>query len=423
MRTKLALTQVCSSWYGPASEFLYKDIVLRRSIEVATLARTLQAPNCAKFGTLIRSLSVTTAVEKSWTPAFDQDISTILRNAPLIHSLTLKPCLPIAGTLDLMKTAIPANITSLHYMIGHPNYVYLEFLLRSCTKLTHLRLQGPDLSNTTEPFKFSSLVYDNIRDISIPSLQSLRLEPNDLTHKHFITLIARTWVLESLQSFTFIQSKKLNGYTDLFWIPCIRLLERYGGQLKHLHLDAHETADKVPQIHKLLEKYVPLLEHLVWGRHDVYPMEVFHRNLKWVDLLWYGERSDPEDLAWGYSKESVPALQGIRYLRVKLEDQNKKPRSFEVKEAISELPLRFPPVSSTIAGPFGHIQAFEVGDAQFDPVLITWASDSEDDSDYELDPYGSVDEDLGEFTTVSDYASSDEEDSSTSQSDTANEEE
>lgn len=71
----------------------------------------------------------------------------------------------------------------------------------------------------------------------------------------------------------------------------------------------------------------------------------------------------------------------------------------------------------------GHIQVFDFGDVQFDSVLITWASDEEDDSDYELDPYGSVDEDLGEFTTVSDYASSDEEDSSTSQSDTANEEE
>lgn len=41
----------------------------------------------------------------------------ILRNAPLIYPLTLKPCPPLAGAFDLMKAAITAKITTLHYMI------------------------------------------------------------------------------------------------------------------------------------------------------------------------------------------------------------------------------------------------------------------------------------------------------------------
>lgn len=416
MRTKNALNHVCSAWYGAASEFLYKDVVLRRIGQVAALARTLQTSGGTRLGPLIRNLSVTCAVEKSWIRAFNVDISSVLRNAPLIHSLTLKPCLPLPCTFGLMQGAITTSITSLHYIICCPNYLDLGFLLRACTKLTDLRLQGQDFTNTTQPHQHEQWTSEMLQNISLPSLKSLRLEVTS-RNKDLLPTIQNTWILNSLESLAVVFPREFR-FKSWIWDALMGIVERHSAKLKYLqmHLAPPEHFDNLDS----LLAHMPLLEHLVLALGSVPHTPAIHTRLKWIDVIYFGEELQPEKLGWCFAKAKLPALQGVRYLRVQSTPTMEGHHSLEGGEGLVELPLRFPPLPPSTAS---YVHEFEIADSLFNPTTIAWDSDLEDDSDYEPDPYGSIDSDLGIFPTVSDCASSDEEDSDSLWSDESSKEE
>ncbi|KAI0712591.1 hypothetical protein C8Q76DRAFT_576083, partial [Earliella scabrosa] len=93
--TRMAAVLVCRSWYGPASEALYHEVVFRRVGQICALARTLRATDVVYAQNpknFIRSIRLESLV---YLPACEdiakKDLAFILQHCTSLTSFTFRP--------------------------------------------------------------------------------------------------------------------------------------------------------------------------------------------------------------------------------------------------------------------------------------------------------------------------------------------
>ncbi|EIW53875.1 uncharacterized protein TRAVEDRAFT_51619 [Trametes versicolor FP-101664 SS1] len=95
LRTRKALALSCKAFFGPATEVLYQDIVLRRMGQIPALARTLdpaRTPSADNIAALVRSIRMDSCVV--WAPFADvvrEELHLILRHCAALRAFSFHP--------------------------------------------------------------------------------------------------------------------------------------------------------------------------------------------------------------------------------------------------------------------------------------------------------------------------------------------
>ncbi|KAI0762932.1 hypothetical protein C8Q74DRAFT_188884 [Fomes fomentarius] len=262
MRTKKALALVCKSWHGPAIEFLYEDIVIRRMGQIVALARTLRLENC-DFARLIKAIHIDNlAILPSCIDVVKEDFETIVSRCTMLKEVSLctEDHFPYLGQADVDDTVhefIPTwMITPQIYQqlqrlrftatLTDRQLPVIHRLLASAVHLVSLTLYNYQV---LPPESFSSL-----EPLSLPSLEDLTIS----TPADYVTT---KWTLPKLRSLTtFVPGA----------VP-IDLLRAHGRLLRYLHL--HSPLWFSPQGLKQLSEHCPTLQHLVLVFPQSLPVE------------------------------------------------------------------------------------------------------------------------------------------------------
>ncbi|KIP05164.1 hypothetical protein PHLGIDRAFT_165365 [Phlebiopsis gigantea 11061_1 CR5-6] len=210
LRTRKALTLVCRQWYNVAYPFLYRDIVIRRVGQIASLGWTLrQSP---KYYAEIRRLTLLCYVPEIMRDFAQTSVSALLISCTSLQSLSVGPtfsamldCLPCVACRPLSRTegfeAATQRVHELEYnwrfeytgSIEAHHYPSFVSNIGSWNNITRLTLFIPSPANTTQNVRLESLrilsfataegVSPRLHDLhlfiswDLPQLSELRFRP------------------------------------------------------------------------------------------------------------------------------------------------------------------------------------------------------------------------------------------------------
>ncbi|PIL32991.1 hypothetical protein GSI_05109 [Ganoderma sinense ZZ0214-1] len=318
LRTRKALVLTCKTFFAPATEVLYEDIVFRRMGQIPALARTLGAsPPPTKygprldFGALVKRIRMDGCV--IWAPCADvvrEDLRLILHRCVGLRSFSFHPHpqFPCAndpaglGDWDMFNpvwlVTANDNIASIGGLLRHRfstslrtfdlamtlDAILLEHLhwfLSAAPHLAVLKL-GPVL-----PDDYHSTLAA-LPVLTLPSLRELQIHA---THPPFQSHVAQRWALPRLSALTLLACAAVPE----------ALLAAHGAALTYLHV-RHGLAFvwDVSQFAPLarLPALCPVLEHLVVPTWHRAPLPVHSPTLRWLDV--WGHHPPPAVLRAGF---------------------------------------------------------------------------------------------------------------------------
>ena len=334
LRTRKALVLTCKTFFAPATEVLYEDIVFRRMGQIPAFARTLGAfpPLYGRrpdFGLLVKRIRMDGCV--IWAPCADvvrEDLGLILRRCLSLRSFSFHPHpqFPIANDgsdfegWDMFNPSwlVTANddVTSVGGLMRHRfmtslrsfdlawtvDEIFLEHLqwfLSAAFHLTTLKLGG---FAPTEDADNPTALRTNL---TLPALRELQI---DISHIPFEIHLAQHWTLPRLAALTLLGCS---------YVP-EALLGAHGAHLTFLHVRHDDMPWDVSQLAPLarLPSLCPVLEHLVIPTWLRAPLPVHSPTLRWLDV--WGHHPPPAILRAGYyqlAKESaLPRFERMRIL-------------------------------------------------------------------------------------------------------------
>lgn len=288
LRLRKALILVCKRWSGPAREFFYEDIVLRRTKELFALAHTLaahQGPHW-NLAILVKSIRLEGYVVRGPCADAARDalrsifsLCTALRTfeyqtAKRFPTLTLppedtrsafNPVWFVDDGFEPFQVAFRRRVSALTGLdlampLSQQQVAHLHGLLSTATCLQTLRIGSLQNAEDDEGYLGSLPV------LSLSQLKELRMPVN---RARLVTYVSTTWEMPRLKRLTTLST---------FKVPH-ELITAHGAHLLYLHLDPRPVSRWIGPSRrrvdiediKRLQESCPLLEHLVlpnWWNAD-----------------------------------------------------------------------------------------------------------------------------------------------------------
>ena len=282
LSTRRALVLICKSWYGPASEALYIDVVFRRMGQISAFARTLSsaavvyAQDPSRFVRRIRM--ETCLILSSYAENVKKDLALVLRRCTSLEAFSfiphpgfefhdIPPASPTSpqlfnpqwlwqttnGTPGQMlqeRCAGPLKELYLPVEAGKVDLNTIHRLLSAGNNITILQMgySEPDISEAT--VTRAPIVLPHLQDLE------LHINPNSSVLQGYVTT---SWTLPVLRRLTLVGC--LEFPKDL--------LERHGARLAHLNIcTSIDLSSPWQGTHyysdfEFLSRTCPVLTHLV----------------------------------------------------------------------------------------------------------------------------------------------------------------
>ena len=355
IRTKKALPLICRASFWPGMTVLYRDIVFRRMGQVPALAETLRAADIGpRLGTLIKSIRWDSCVVAS--PCADvvrQDLVFIFSQCTQLQSFCYRPhhnfplrcqpsdrrdnCegffnplwfimmpFPLSDSLllhpniscDLRVLDIPLDPKT----VDNDDLDYKNVILLAIDRVLSAfkRLESLSLGSLLTPF--SSSVLEELMtmgEVSLPFLKNLRMVAPDL--EDVDTYLCSRWNVPMLRHLTIL--------IDTNWSP-MRLLKRFGAQLRYLHLypvrytyPEVDVSAYLRTLSSTLYTMCPRLEHLIVPHSG--PLMLDSPTLTHLDF-WTADhglkspqqksQADANRLFTVDPQSNVPSLRTVRFI-------------------------------------------------------------------------------------------------------------
>ncbi|KAI1784972.1 hypothetical protein LXA43DRAFT_1100822 [Ganoderma leucocontextum] len=341
LRTRKALVLTCKTFFGPATEVLYEDVVFRRMGQIPALARTLGAFATSSmygprldFGALVRRIRMDGCV--IWAPCADvvrEDLRLILLRCIGLRSFSFHPhpqfpCANDPSDLvgwdrdmfnptwlfaanddvrtmgGLLRHRVATSLRSfdLTMMLDESLLEHLHWLLSAARQLAVLKLGV--IAHEAHANYTSKLTA--LPTLTLPALRELQIH---VSHPPFQDLVAQHWSLPSLQALTLIECVAVPE----------ALLAAHGAHLTYLHVRhgaafAWDVSELAPLAS--LPALCPALEHLVIPTWHRAPLAVHSPTLRWLDV--WGHHPPPHILKAGYYQlargSALPRFEKMRIL-------------------------------------------------------------------------------------------------------------
>lgn len=315
-RTKKNIVPVCKKWRDIGSEFLYRDIVLRRCPNATSLSWTLKSDSGTSHGRHIRTLHCSYRI-----PDFDiLDGSDFTSDDALRHILLLAPRIedfsiqspygpyPSSDPLFMQDwcsafsrltecIGILESVRHLRVAVATPATFGIDLHdLRNFPNLNSLTLQTPNLA---------VLYHDLIRQftegetITLPELQHLRCSTLDSISIHFLPFVTISLFDMPRLSMLTMSLEFIQTPVDIYHRPLMETIETLGPQLTYLHFHnvnyARAAASAGFDIQTILD-LCPILEHLVIPLSTI-NAPLSHPVLRWLDIWALSNRDLADALA------------------------------------------------------------------------------------------------------------------------------
>ncbi|KAI0359488.1 hypothetical protein OH77DRAFT_1419993 [Trametes cingulata] len=333
LRTRKALVTVCKTFYGPAMEVLYEDIVLRRMGQIPALARTLdpaRTPAANDVAVLVRSIRMDSCVV--WMPfveAIREELHLIMRRCTALRAFSFHPHAnfthrvePEDETYDafnpawlftsnphkselasfaLLQAPLKHGLSSLDLVIdlsAEDDFIAFHAFLASASRLSKLKLKLTDLCANEPPDLGPIRPLHGLVDLyyHAPSQKNW-----------FLEYICHAWSLPRLDALTIIEPGKLR--VDL-------LLRTHGANLTYLHWRNEHLDFKQSYAFDRLAVDCPRLEHLVFQRYTTVLPVIRSPTLRFLDF-WASHKAPPrQQFARGATApgSEMPCLERVRVL-------------------------------------------------------------------------------------------------------------
>ncbi|RPD58045.1 hypothetical protein L226DRAFT_561941 [Lentinus tigrinus ALCF2SS1-7] len=332
LRTRKALVLTCKTFFGPATEVLYEDIVIRRMGQIPALARTLgPSPSSSSrdVGTLVRRFRMDACVV--WAPCAEvvrEDLRLILQRCTQLRWFSFHPhphfpfanepfdnasrdgfnpswllqpdpdCDSVGGLLrERLGTSL--RVLDLALELDERVLLRLQWLLAAASGLTVLKLGRVARQQYSDELMSHPT-------LCLPSLRDLQIY---VDHSPFERYVSQRWELPQLRLLTATGCEEVPE----------ELLRAHGSRLTYLHMHHGVSfAWELPRLASLahLGTLCPLLEHLViptWIRD---PLTINAPALRFVDV--WGHHPPPHIWKQGWYQldktSAVPNLQRVRIL-------------------------------------------------------------------------------------------------------------
>ncbi|KAI0364837.1 hypothetical protein BV20DRAFT_1047006 [Pilatotrama ljubarskyi] len=332
LRTRKALVTVCRTFFGPAMEVLYEDIVLRRMGQIPALARTLdpaRTPSAKDVAVLIRSIRMDSCVV--WTPFADvikEDLQLIMRRCTALRAFSFHPHAnfthrvePEDETYDafnpawlftsnpksalvssgLLYSPLEHGLSTLDLVIDlleEDDFMAFHALLASSPRLSKLKIKLTDLCANEPPDLGPTRQLQGLKDLyyHAPSQENW-----------FLDYICHAWSLPQLQALTIIEPGELR--VDL-------LLREHGANLTYLHWRNEHLDFEQSYAFDRLASYCPQLEHLVFQRYTTVLPVIRSPTLRFLDFWASYEAPPPQEVFLGATSpgSEMPRLERVRVL-------------------------------------------------------------------------------------------------------------
>lgn len=328
--TRKALTTVCKTWYGAASEALYADVALRRMGQISALARTLRAarvvyaPDPSSFIKRIRMAEC--IVADRCAQVVKADLALILQYCSRLQTFEHHPH-PLFEHRDTLGEE-PLSIENWHNPLWFRNsqvdtpggalaercasglqrlvfahirdeeqLVYLHHLLLKETHLVTMML-GP-LGSWAPVLPALS----RQPPVILPYLEHLQIPIALLKVEHYVYDL---WDFPNLRGLTVFSCDDLPRTA----------LDRFGKRLKYLNVVPGDDwkGEYLQNTLSFLHTLCPVLEHLVLpnvARQNL-PCAIASPTLRYLDI--WGFPQDRHVVECMCATDALPALRAIRML-------------------------------------------------------------------------------------------------------------
>ncbi|KAI0712827.1 hypothetical protein C8T65DRAFT_174150 [Cerioporus squamosus] len=332
LRTRKALVLTCKTFFGPATEVLYEDIVIRRMGQVPALARTLgpcPLSSGRDVGTLVRRLRLDGCVV--WAPCAEvvrEDLRLILQRCTQLRWFSFHPhphfpfasealddatrdgfnptwllqpdpdCDSVGGLLrERLTTSL--RVLDLALELDERLLMRLQWFLAAASNLTALKL------GKVARQQYSDELMSHPK-LCLPSLRDLTVH---VDHAPFLRYLCEHWEFPQLRLLTATGCEEFPE----------GLLRTHGSRLTYFHM--YHGLEFAWELHRLasladIGALCPLLEHLViptWIRD---PLTINAPSLRFVDV--WGHHPPPHIWKQGWYQldkaSELPNLQLVRIL-------------------------------------------------------------------------------------------------------------
>ncbi|RDX47802.1 hypothetical protein OH76DRAFT_717380 [Lentinus brumalis] len=327
LRTKKALTLVCKAWSGPATAFLYEDVVIRRMGQICALADTLLHSGSGRnLAQLVQSIRLEDCIVlRHCADSVRRSLYHVLGRCSALTSFTYHPTSPSMWPFDVDRDprgpeSPEFNIDPLWLLgFGRPNLGHsLAYLLQQGLRTLDLDLSGihngeqfigPLYAMLSNASCVTTIVLNSFelrwrRDewllsappLTFPALETLHIRPQDAL---ICDWMINRWEMPQLKSLTYRSE-----------IDPIEFLEVHGSKLSYAYFGC--AAHTLPQLSRLL----PVIEHLTLPLlFELEELMVNSATLRYLDIMResYPTFSDYKSVTFA-SDAHIPALKRVRLL-------------------------------------------------------------------------------------------------------------
>ncbi|KAI0691291.1 hypothetical protein C8T65DRAFT_670570 [Cerioporus squamosus] len=327
LRTKKALTLVCKAWSGPATAFLYEDVVLRRMGQVCAFANMLLHSNSDRNITrLVRSIRLEDCIVlRHCADTVRRSLGHILRQCSALESFTYHPTSRSLWPFDVDRNPGDSDPSEFNidprWLLGfdRPNLGptladRLQNGLRTLEMdLSDIRNErwfiGPLYAMLGNASHLTSLVLSSFelrwhRDewllnapvLKLPALEALHIHPQNML---FCDWMSRGWEMPQLKSLTYRSE-----------IDPVEFLEAHGSKLTYAFLEcgSHTLSE--------LSRLVPMIEHLTLPLFcGLEELAIDSPTLRYLDIMREGYPTFSSYKSVSFASHArVPALKRVRLL-------------------------------------------------------------------------------------------------------------
>ncbi|KAJ7129024.1 hypothetical protein C8R43DRAFT_691233 [Mycena crocata] len=300
VQAKIALTNVCWTWYRVGVNILYEDIAFRTVGQVSALLRTLNSPTSIDFGRMVRQIGVHCLIPEGFSTIFETDLNSVVARTPMLTSVVLNSPMPSRHLQPIAFDKLSWPIT--HFDCG-PTLSYSD---------VHETLHH--LSST---LVFLSLDITGILAVHpVYTLHRLEiLKCISTGNSSALPALALQLALPALKTFIFQYPPENRPQI----VGCLAFCKIRGQQLRTLDFRPAEVVNHTKyyqaiSVQSILE-VCPHLQHLILPGSLASSIELSHPKVKWIDFwTMYGD-SGPSFLN-SITMANFPAVKGIRQLAV-----------------------------------------------------------------------------------------------------------
>ncbi|KAH9856851.1 hypothetical protein C2E23DRAFT_809464 [Lenzites betulinus] len=311
-RTRKALTLTCRAFAAPATEVLYRDIVLRRMGQIPALARTLdpaRTPSADSLARLIHRLRIDSCVV--WEPFAEvvrEELDLIMQRCTALGAFSYRPHsdfalrphsaerVPDPFHLSWLLGGASAGVPfygALHSPVAHALYsLDLAFRIENSCEMEALDaflVYASTASRlTTLKLKLSCICVSRdcrTRLLERPDPPDLRYV-EDLTHSGPANAdVHESWfvkyICQSVRNAPLRALTITNAYVD----NIDTFLHQHGENLTYLHLHTRNSTRSEPSdIFEDLGEACPRLEHLVLDGSELQRFPICSPTLRFIDF-------------------------------------------------------------------------------------------------------------------------------------------